>query len=182
MFWRSLPWDFRTVMAKVSKHASSEITLATGTAVTHSWAVHWEKGFLALPDTKSYPPHGTTKQLGYELYVGFTSIKILLSWRCNNVMAEFTLHDKTERLPEWIHIHYECLRKQSGSWHILAPNLMLYPLYKEILCFSDRITQAFLGSFRPFWGVLSQIDFLTWKKRIRGLKPVKGFKHSQWKC
>lgn len=148
MFWRSLPWDFRTVMAKVSKHASSEITLATGTAVTHSWAVHSEKRFLPLPDTKSYPPCGATKQFGYELYVGFTSIKIFLSWKCNNGMGEFTPHDKTEWLPEWIHIHYECLRKQSTNWCFLAPNLMLYPLHKEILCFSGRITPAFLGSFK----------------------------------
>lgn len=72
MFWCSLPWDFRTVMVKVSKHASSEITLATGTALTHSWALHSEKGFLPLSDTKSYPLHGATKQLGYELYMGFT--------------------------------------------------------------------------------------------------------------
>jgi len=86
-------------MVKVSKHASSATTLATGTAVTHSQDVHSEKGFLPLPDTESYTPHRTTEQLGYELYAGFTLIKILLSWRCNDVMAAFTLHDKTERLP-----------------------------------------------------------------------------------
>lgn len=60
------------------------------------------------------------------------------------MIAKFTLRDKTKKFPELIHIHCKCLRKQSRSWHFLSPQLMHFPLHKEIVYFSNRITQAFL--------------------------------------
>lgn len=130
-------------MVKISKQASSEITLTTGTAVRHSWALHSEKEFLSLPDTESYPPCCTTKQLGCEWYMGFASFNVFLNWRYNNVMAEFTHHNKTKRFPQLTHTHLKCLRSQSVNWCFLAPSLMPYPLHIEIPCFSGRIAQAF---------------------------------------
>lgn len=150
MFWCSLPWDFQTVMVKVSKHASSERTLATSTAVTPSWAVHSEKGFLPLPDIKSHPPYAATKQLGYELCIK-NSLPPIYFWAGGATMRWLSSHfmTKLRGSPNESISIMNVWGKQYGSWHFLAPSLTLYPLHKEILCFSDRITQAFLRSFKP---------------------------------
>lgn len=65
------------------------------------------------------------------------------------MIAKFSLHNKTKKFPELIHIHCKCLRKQPKSWHFLYSQLMHFSLHKEILYFSNRITQAFLGNFKP---------------------------------
>jgi len=50
------------------------------------------------------------------------------------------------------------------------------------LSITQRNSVSVTGLPRPFWGVLSQTDFLTWKTSIRGLIHMKSFKHSQSKC
>lgn len=142
-FWHSLPWDFRTVMVKVSKQASSGITLTTGTAGRHSWALHSGKEFLPSPDTESEAPCFITKQPGCEWYMGFASTEIFWNRRYSNVMAEFTRHNKTKRFPQLTRIHFKCLRSHSATWCFLAPSLMPYPLHTEIPCFSWRVSQGF---------------------------------------
>lgn len=175
MFWRSLPWDFRTLMVKVSKHASSKITLATATALTHSWALHSEKGFLPLPDTKSYPPHGATKQLGHELYVGFTRSKYFsggvatVCWWSSHFVTKprGSLNESISITDVW--------GNNSGAGNFWLP-------ISWSIHYTKKSCVSLTGLPTAFWGVLSQIIFLTWKTRIRGLKHIKGFKFSQLKC
>lgn len=150
MFWHFLPWDFRTVMVKVSKHASSEITLAASPTVTHSWAVHSEQGFLPLPDTKSYPPYGATKQLGYEIYIkNSLPSKHLWAEGATTWLPSSPFMTKPRgSLNESISI-VNVWGNNPGAGTFCLPSSCTFPLHREIPYFSNRITQPFLRNFKP---------------------------------
>lgn len=143
-FWRSLPWISGQSWWKVNKHASSGITLATGTAgpvIQRKDSVL----YLLLNLTLCMVPQSNmdTNFIYKRIHFHQNSSELVVL-QCN-----YCVHEETKRFPEWIHVCHECVRTQSVSWPFLAPNLMLFSITQRNSAFPswDRIAQDFPGSF-----------------------------------